>query len=338
MAKPKDAERTIYVLNGPNLNLLGTREPSTYGHATLEDVERLCAETAAQFGLKADCRQSNREGELVDFIHEAHARGAAGIVINAGAYSHTSIALHDALKAVSVPAVEVHISNIHARESFRHHSFTAMAAFAMLAGFGVDGYRLAINGLAARNRRQGQGLTLPSPLQAESFGSEIMAREPDNKANPKFTSDDSALIRELALLLDETSLTEIEIERAGLRLRVARNVSIAAAIPPGLAPAAMAAGPLAAAVAVAGAPSPDFANHPGVVPSPMVGTAYWAPEPGAKPFIEVGAKVSAGQTLLIIEAMKTMNQIPSPRAGTVTQILVEDGQPVEFGEPLVIIE
>jgi acetyl-CoA carboxylase biotin carboxyl carrier protein len=165
-----------------------------------------------------------------------------------------------------------------------------------------------------------------------------MAREPDNKANPKFTSDDSALIRELALLLDETSLTEIEIERAGLRLRVARNVSIAAAIPPGLAPAAMAAGPLAAAVAVAGAPSPDFANHPGVVPSPMVGTAYWAPEPGAKPFIEVGAKVSAGQTLLIIEAMKTMNQIPSPRAGTVTQILVEDGQPVEFGEPLVIIE
>ena len=85
-------------------------------------------------------------------------------------------------------------------------------------------------------------------------------------------------------------------------------------------------------------PSPIIAKHPGVVPSPMVGTAYWAPEPGAKPFIEVGSKVSAGQTLLIIEAMKTMNQIPSPRAGTVTQILVEDGQPVEFGEPLVIIE
>jgi 3-dehydroquinate dehydratase II len=151
MTKPKDtAERTIYVLNGPNLNLLGTREPATYGHATLKDVEQLCADTAAQFGLKADCRQSNHEGELVDIIHEAHARKAAGIVINAGAYSHTSIALHDALKAVSVPAVEVHISNIHARESFRHHSFTAMAAFAILAGFGVDGYRLAINGLAAK--------------------------------------------------------------------------------------------------------------------------------------------------------------------------------------------
>jgi acetyl-CoA carboxylase biotin carboxyl carrier protein len=166
-----------------------------------------------------------------------------------------------------------------------------------------------------------------------------MARQPENKVNEKFSSEDSALIRELALLLDETSLTEIEIERAGLRVRVARNISIAASMPSGFAPAAVAAVPTSlAAAASGGAPATDFAKHPGVVPSPMVGTAYWAPEPGAKPFIEVGTKVSAGQTLLIIEAMKTMNQIPSPRAGTVTQILVEDGQPVEFGEPLVIIE
>ena len=159
-----------------------------------------------------------------------------------------------------------------------------------------------------------------------------MARQPDDKAAAKFTSDDSALIRELALLLDETSLTEIEIERAGLRLRVARNLSVAATVPAAIQAPAVAP-PLTAPIA-----SPDIAKHPGAVPSPMVGTAYWASEPGAKPFIEVGAKVSVGQTLLIIEAMKTMNQIPSPRAGTVTQILVEDGQPVEFGEPLVIIE
>jgi 3-dehydroquinate dehydratase-2 len=141
---------TIYVLNGPNLNLLGIREPEKYGHAKLADVEKLCVQTAAQYGLKADCRQSNREGELVDFIHEAHARKAAGIVINAGGYSHTSIALHDAIKGVDIPTVEVHITNIHARESFRHHSFTAMAAFASLAGFGIEGYRLAISGLAAK--------------------------------------------------------------------------------------------------------------------------------------------------------------------------------------------
>jgi 3-dehydroquinate dehydratase II len=141
---------TIFVLNGPNLNLLGIREPETYGHASLADVEKVCADTAAQFGLKVDCRQSNREGELIDFIHEAHAKKAAGIIINAGGYSHTSIALHDALVAVKIPTVEVHISNIHARENFRHHSFTARAAFATLCGFGIDGYRLAIAGLAAR--------------------------------------------------------------------------------------------------------------------------------------------------------------------------------------------
>src|SRR5450755_1717413 len=146
----KRAAETIYVLNGPNLNLLGTREPETYGDAKLADVAKLCVDTAAQFGMKVDCRQSNREGELIDFIHEAHARKAAGIVINAAGYSHTSIALHDALVAVKIPTVEVHISNIHARESFRHHSFTARAAFATLCGFGIDGYRLAISGLATR--------------------------------------------------------------------------------------------------------------------------------------------------------------------------------------------
>src|ERR1700746_3537814 len=162
-----------------------------------------------------------------------------------------------------------------------------------------------------------------------------MARQPDEKVAAKFSSKDSALIRELALLLDETSLSEIEIERAGLRLRVARNISVATSVPVAVQTPAAAA-PIVGACAAAAAT--DFAKHPGVVPSPMVGTAYWAPEPGAMPFIEVGSRVTAGQTLLIIEAMKTMNQIPSPRAGTVTQILVEDGQPVEFGEPLVIIE
>lgn len=142
--------RTVYVLNGPNLNLLGTREPETYGHARLADVEALCSETAAHYGLHADCRQSNSEGELIDFIHEAHTKQAAGIVLNAGGYSHTSIALHDALTAVKIPTVEVHVSNIYAREDFRHHSFIARAAFATLCGFGIDGYRLAISGLAAK--------------------------------------------------------------------------------------------------------------------------------------------------------------------------------------------
>src|ERR1044071_738045 len=150
MAQANASAGTIYVLNGPNLNMLGTREPETYGHATLADVEKLCVETATRFDLVADCRQSNREGELIDFIHEAREKKMVGIIINAGGYSHTSIALHDALVGVKIPTVEVHVSNIHARESFRHHSYTARAAFASLCGFGIEGYRLAISGLAAK--------------------------------------------------------------------------------------------------------------------------------------------------------------------------------------------
>lgn len=146
----KTPSRTVYVLNGPNLNLLGTREPEVYGHATLADVETLCRKTAETFGLRADCRQSNREGELIEFIHDARAKNAAGIVINGGGYSHTSIAIHDALNAAQLPAVEVHISNVYAREAFRHHSYIARAALASLTGFGIDGYRLAIIGLASK--------------------------------------------------------------------------------------------------------------------------------------------------------------------------------------------
>jgi acetyl-CoA carboxylase biotin carboxyl carrier protein len=146
---------------------------------------------------------------------------------------------------------------------------------------------------------------------------------------------DHELIRALARLLDETGLTEIEIEQKGLRVRVGRQGPIvhAAAPSPHVPPPPIA----APAPAVLDAPV-DPTKHPGVVTSPMVGTAYLAPEPGARPYVNVGSVVNAGDTLLIIEAMKTMNQIPAPRAGKVTQILIEDGHPVEFGEPLVIIE
>lgn len=149
----------------------------------------------------------------------------------------------------------------------------------------------------------------------------------------KLPSIDHELIKELTKLLDETGLTEIEIEQDGQRVRVARNgAPMAVAVPPAAAPAA----PIPV-TEIASAPL-DPTKHPGVVISPMVGTAYAAPEPGAKPFIEIGSRVKAGDTLLIVEAMKTMNQIPAPRGGTVIQVLFEDGQPVEFGEPLVIIE
>jgi acetyl-CoA carboxylase biotin carboxyl carrier protein len=140
------------------------------------------------------------------------------------------------------------------------------------------------------------------------------------------------MIRDLAAILQETGLSEIEIEKAGLRVRVARQVHVAAVHAPA------AGGAVAAAAASVAAKKSDVSSHPGLVASPMVGTAYVAPSPGAAPFVKIGDMVNEGQTLLIIEAMKTMNQIPAPRAGRITQIIISDGQPVEFGEPLMIIE
>jgi 3-dehydroquinate dehydratase-2 len=140
---------TVYVLNGPNLNLLGTREPEKYGHATLADVEKLVRAEAESFGWTVEFRQSNHEGELVDWIQEAAANKAVGIVLNPAAYTTTSVALLDAILATRLPVVEIHITNIHARESFRHDSYISKAAKAVICGFGVEGYALAVAGLAA---------------------------------------------------------------------------------------------------------------------------------------------------------------------------------------------
>jgi len=160
-------------------------------------------------------------------------------------------------------------------------------------------------------------------------------------SDKKPTNVDPGLVRELAAILNDTGLSEIEVEHGELRLRLARTLTVAAApaaAPIAFAAAAPAAAPPAPAAAAAPAPAADMSKHPGAVPSPMVGTAYLSPEPGAPNFIKIGDNVAQGQTLMVVEAMKTFNPIPAPRAGRVTAILVTDAQPVEFGEPLVILE
>ncbi|WP_020396866.1 type II 3-dehydroquinate dehydratase [Thiolinea disciformis] len=146
--------KTILVLNGPNLNLLGQREPAQYGSTTLQDVEAMCVEAGKRLGVAVKCLQSNHEGVLIDAIHEAgrgvKAGSVLGVVMNPGAYTHTSIALFDAIKGAEVPLIEIHISNVHARESFRHHSYISAAAAGIVVGFGVDGYVLAIEGLVRK--------------------------------------------------------------------------------------------------------------------------------------------------------------------------------------------
>jgi 3-dehydroquinate dehydratase II len=140
--------KSIYVLNGPNLNLLGVRQPKIYGRATLAEVEKLCQTTAERHGLAVVFRQSNHEGEIVDWINEARAETVVGLVINPAGFTTTSVAILDALLAMETPVIEVHISNIHAREEFRRHSYVSKAARAVICGFGIEGYALAITGLA----------------------------------------------------------------------------------------------------------------------------------------------------------------------------------------------
>lgn len=142
--------KKLLILNGPNLNMLGLRQPEIYGSMTLQELEKICVDAAAELGCTADCRQSNIEGELVGWIHEART-GFDGIVINAGAYTHTSVALHDAIAAAETPTVEVHLSNIYKREEFRHHSFIAPVSVGSICGLGAEGYRLAIRALATRD-------------------------------------------------------------------------------------------------------------------------------------------------------------------------------------------
>jgi 3-dehydroquinate dehydratase-2 len=140
--------QVVYVLNGPNLNLLGTREPEIYGDETLDDIAGMLADRALDLGLEIDMRQSNHEGHLIDWLHEAAASGARAVLLNAGAYTHTSVALHDAIKAIRTPVIEVHISNPHKREPFRHHSYVGMAALGTVAGFGANSYVVALEAVA----------------------------------------------------------------------------------------------------------------------------------------------------------------------------------------------
>ena len=142
------ADRLVYVLNGPNLNLLGLREPEIYGSDTLDDIAALLEDRAQDLGLTIEMRQSNHEGHLLDWLHEAQAEGAVAVLLNAGAFTHTSLALYDAIRSIKTPVIEVHISNPHAREEFRHKSYVGMAAKGSIAGFGAKGYVLALEAAA----------------------------------------------------------------------------------------------------------------------------------------------------------------------------------------------
>ncbi len=296
----------LLLLNGPNLNLLGRREPGLYGATTLGEIEGGLRKQAAEAGHELDTFQSDAEHELIHRIHQARDQQVRMILFNPAAFTHTSVALRDALLAVQIPFVELHLSNVAAREPFRHRSFFSDVAVGTITGFGVASYELALSAALRYLAREG----------------EVM---------------DIRKVKKLIELLEESGISEIEISEGEESVRISRYphtgpITYSAPLPAMHAPAA----PAPAAEA---APAPAAAPSRGQqVTAPMVGTFYSSPAPGAKPFVEIGTEVKPGDTLCVIEAMKMMNQIESEVAGRVVSILVENGNPVEFGQALFIIE
>ena len=282
----------IIILNGPNLNLLGEREKNQYGNVTLKDIEKNCKDFAAKNKINLSFYQSNMEGELVNEIQKAR-NNQNGLIINAGGYTHTSVAIHDALKILNIPIIELHISNIYNREEFRHKSLISKIAKGIICGFGAEGY-----------------VVFRSDEETYS----------KMKINKK-------LIKELVENLKEFELTELEYQEGQTKIKVSKaskgneQIKTSAVVSPNK------------SVLKSSDESEGIR-----VKSPIIGTAYLSPEPGAKKFVEVGDKIKKGQTVMIVEAMKTMNHVPSSSDGEVKKILIEDGQPVEFGQTLVLLK
>ena len=301
-ACPKASPPLVAVLNGPNMNMLGLRQPHLYGSATLDDVEQLCAETADQLGLAIDFRQTNGEGELVSWVQECRGR-AQGIVINPAGYTTTSIALMDALLATELPVIEVHVTNIHRREEFRQHSYVSKAAVGVICGLGVRGYALALTAMA------------DILLEATHDPHSVRSRR-DPRARRRAERDRPHRDRDRR---------EGQPHPHRARRGACRRGGRAAGRGGGRRRTGH--GPRRTRPAIPARCSARWSASP-----------TYSPEPGAPPFVTVGQSVEAGQTLLLIEAMKTFNQIRAPKAGTVARILVANSTPVEYGEVLLILE
>ena len=314
----------LLVLHGPNLNLLGQREPEIYGRTTLAEIDADLAAIAQASGHELASFQSNAEGALIDRIQAAAKDGTAFIVINPGALTHTSIALRDALAAVAIPFIEVHLSNVHAREPFRHHSYLADLAVGVITGFGADSYRLGAD-------RRGEASRRLTSITSSTLHEGVLM--------------DLRKIKKLIDLLEESNLAELEIKEGEETVRLSR-------IPKGMVTTMTAAGAASHQVrvepprrGVAPRDSPRSAARPTKSRCPKATSSprRWSARstrrriPKRRAFVKIGQKVKAGDTLGIIEAMKMFNQIEADVAGTVLAVLVENGQPVEFDEPMFVI-
>ena len=309
-------KKKLYIINGPNLNLLGSREPEKYGNTSLETVKSMCQKKCDDYDLDLIFFQSNLEGELIGEIHNA-INDAYGILINAGAFTHTSIGILDALSMFHGPKIEIHITNVYARESFRHKSYISPVVTGVIAGLGVNSYLLgidAVNKFIKDWRKIG----------------EIMNKKSSQTENLN-------IVQDFVDIVNNNDLSELEYEAKDFKIKIINNCNNLPNSQETVIHTAKA-NVSEKSNKIKNEPENFTNKHPGAVNSPMVGTAYSSPEPGKETFVKLNSLVSKGDTLLIIEAMKVMNSITAHKSGKVVFIGFEDSQPIEFDQLLVVIE
>ena len=297
-------KKKILIINGPNLNLLGQREDDIYGKDTLENIKNASETKGKSLDLTIDFFQSNNEGEIINKLHEVE-EVYDGLIINPAAYTHSSIAILDSLRAINKPKIEIHLSNIYSREEYRKKSITSEGVNGLICGFGTNSYILGIEAIAKLIYNWHKVMTKIDKTDIQNIN--LIIKETNLKGVSKvkikknnyeieITSDSISQGNQISQVIDRPNEKNEKSE------------------------------------------SVEEIDNENIVKSPMVGVAYLSADPNSAPYIKIGQHVKAGDTLLLIEAMKTFNEIKAPRSGIIKKIVVLNSQPVEYGDTLIIFE
>ena len=292
----------ILIINGPNLNLLGQREEDIYGKDTLDDIMKNCKKKGKEANVEIDFYQSNYEGEIINKLHEVE-KSYDGLIINPAAFTHSSIAILDSLRAIKKPKIEIHLSNIYSREEYRKKSITSEGVDGLICGFGGNSYILGIEAI-----------------------SKLIY-------NWHMTKIDKTDINNINLIIKETKLknvSKIKIKKNNYEIEISSENFVSSNQKLQKIDKTV--------EKTEPSSSSEIINEENIVKSPMVGVAYLSADPNSPPYIKIGQHVKAGDTLLLVEAMKTFNEIKAPRSGIIKKIVVLNSQPVEFGDILIIFE
>ena len=297
-------KKKILIINGPNLNLLGQREDDIYGKDTLENIKNASETKGKSLDLTIDFFQSNNEGEIINKLHEVE-EVYDGLIINPAAYTHSSIAILDSLRAINKPKIEIHLSNIYSREEYRKKSITSEGVNGLICGFGTNSYILGIEAIAKLIYNWLKVMTKIDKTDIQNINLIIKETNLKGVSKVKIKKNNYEIEITSESISQGNQISQV-IDRANEKNEKSESV--------------------------------EEIDNENIVKSPMVGVAYLSADPNSAPYIKIGQHVKAGDTLLLIEAMKTFNEIKAPRSGIIKKIVVLNSQPVEYGDTLIIFE